>query len=84
MAVLGNGYWPLPWYLRDTIPTGYFETMPEDLETFAIVIAMPEMAEKSGQRLAATHDAFFQGLRNEVPVTVFVRRDIRAEELAAP
>lgn len=84
MAVLGNGYWPLPWYLRDTIPTGYFETMPGDLETFAVVIAMPEMAEKSGQRLAATHDAFFQGLRHEVPVTVFVRRDIRAEELLAP
>ena len=84
MAVLGNGYWPLPWYLRDTIPTGYFETMPEDLETFAVVIAMPEMAEESGRRLATTHDAFFQGLRHEVPVTVFVRRDIRAEELAAP
>ena len=46
--------------------------------------AMPEMAEKSGQRLAATHEAFFQGLRHEVPVTVFVRRDIRAEELLAP
>ena len=44
----------------------------------------PEMSEKSGQRLAATHDAFFHGLRHEVPVTVFVRRDIRAEELAAP
>ena len=84
MAVLGNGYWPLPWYLRDTLPTGYFETMPDDLETFAIVIAMPEMAEKSGHRLAATHEAFFQGLRDEVPVTVFVRRDIRAEELLAP
>jgi uncharacterized protein (TIGR03663 family) len=84
MAVLGNGYWPLPWYLRGTIPTGYFETMPEDLATFAVVIAMPEMSEKSGQRLAATHDAFFHGLRHEVPVTVFVRRDIRAEELAAP
>ena len=84
MAVLGNGYWPLPWYLRDTLPTGYFETMPDDLETFAIVIAMPEMAEKSGQHLAATHEAFFQGLRHEVPVTVFVRRDIRAEELLAP
>ena len=84
MAVLGSGYWPLPWYFRDTISTGYFETMPDDLETFTVVIAMPEMAEKSGQRLAATHEAFFQGLRNEVPVTVFVRRDIRAEELAAP
>jgi hypothetical protein len=70
--------------LRDTLPAGYFETMPDDLETFAIVIAMPEMAQKSGQRLAATHEAFFQGLRHEVPVTVFVRRDIRAEELLAP
>lgn len=84
MAVLGNGYWPLPWYLRGTILTGYFESMPEELETYAVVIAMPEMAEESGQRLAATHDAFFQGLRHEVPVTVFVRRDIRAEELVAP
>lgn len=84
MAVLGSGYWPLPWYLRDTIPAGYFETMPEDLETFAVVIAMPEMAEASGQRLAATHVAFFQGLRHEVPVTVFVRKDIRAGELSAP
>lgn len=84
MAVLGNGYWPLPWYLRDTIPTGYFEAMPEDLETFAIVISMPEMSEESGQRLAATHEAFFQGLRHEVPLTVFVRKDIRAEEIVSP
>lgn len=84
MAVLGNGHWPLPWYLRGTIPTGYFETMPEAPETFAVVIAMPEMAEESGRRLAATHEAFFQGLRHEVPVAVFVRRDIRAGELAAP
>lgn len=84
MAVLGNAYWPLPWYLRDTILTGYFEMMPEDLETYAVVIAMPEMAEESGQRLSATHDAFFQGLRHEVPATVFVRRDIRAQELVAP
>ncbi|MFM8983766.1 MAG: glycosyltransferase family 39 protein, partial [Spartobacteria bacterium] len=84
IAVLGNGYWPLPWYLRETIPAGYFETMPENLESFAVVIAMPEMAEESGQRLAATHEAYFQGLRHELPVTVFVRRDIRAEELAAP
>jgi len=84
MAVLGNGYWPLPWYLRVTIPAGYFEKIPEDLETFAVVIAMPEMAEELGQRLAATHEAYFQGLRHEVPVTVFVRRNIRAEELTAP
>jgi hypothetical protein len=80
MAILGIGYWPLPWYLRATIPTGYFETIPEDLENFAVVIAMPDMVEKTGERLTATHQAYFHGLRYEVPLTVFIRNDVRREE----
>ena len=81
IAVLGTGYWPLPWYLRGTMQAGYFDRSPDDLESFAVVIAMPEMASAADERLSRTHEAFIYGLRNEGPLTVFIRNEaLRGEE----
>ena len=84
IAVLGTGYWPLPWYLRETSKVGYFETPPPDIESFPVVIAMPESALEAERRLSPTHKVFYNGLRSEVPVAVFVRQDVYNEEQAAP
>jgi uncharacterized protein (TIGR03663 family) len=80
IAVLGTGYWPLPWYLRETLEAGYFDAPPEDLESFAVVIAMPEMVSAADDRLSQTHEAFYYGLRNEMPMTVFIRNDVLEED----
>jgi predicted membrane-bound mannosyltransferase len=82
--VLGKGYWPLPWYLRGTSQTGYFEAPPADLENYPVVIALPEAALEASKRLSGTYEMFYNGLRSEVPLAVFVRRDVRAEETSIP
>jgi hypothetical protein len=84
IAVLGQGYWPLPWYLRGTTLVGYYDAPPVDLEDCPVVIAMPEMASEASRRLSGSHEIFYNGLRSEVPLAVFVRRDVRAEEVRLP
>ena len=84
IAVLGKGYWPLPWYLRGTSQTGYFDAPPADLENYPVVIALPETALEASKRLSGTYEMFYNGLRSEVPLAVFVRRDVRAEETSIP
>jgi uncharacterized protein (TIGR03663 family) len=84
IAVLGKGYWPLPWYLRGTSQAGYFDAPPSDLENYPVVIALPEAALEATSRLSGTHEIFYNGLRSEVPLSVFVRQDVRAEEVSIP
>jgi hypothetical protein len=84
IAVLGKGYWPLPWYLRGTAQAGYFDAPPSDIESYPVVIALPETALEASNRLSGTHEIFYNGLRSEVPLAVFVRRDVRAEETSIP
>lgn len=80
IAVVGRGYWPLPWYLRGAVPAGYFDQPPADLSSYAVVVAMPGHTDEVASLLRDTHAASFHGLRHEVPLTVFVRGDVRAEE----
>ncbi len=80
IAVIGRGYWPLPWYLRGTAQTGYYDELPDGVEGFAVVIAVPDHAASASASLAPTHREFWHGLRHEYPVAVYVRRDVRAEE----
>ncbi len=84
IAVVGRGYWPLPWYLRGAGEVGYYNVLPPGLDDFGVVIAMPESADETTRVLSRSHAVFFNGLRHEVPLTVFVRHDIRAEEIASP
>ena len=84
IAVLGTGYWPLPWYLRGTAKAGYFKEPPPGVESFPVVVAMPETTFEASKRLSATHEIYYNGLRSEVPLAVFVRRDVCREEMTAP
>lgn len=76
IAVIGNGYWPLPWVLRSFENTGYWQNPPPDLASMPIVLAMPEHAAAVAKQLEATHQPLPRGLRTGVPVMLFVQRDL--------
>jgi uncharacterized protein (TIGR03663 family) len=65
IAVVGQGYWPLPWYLRE------FQN-----ESMPLVFALPESAEAVALRLSATHTSVPRGLRAGVPVQLFIKNDV--------
>jgi len=74
--VVGNDYWPLPWYLKSVLSVEYVPMPSERLVNAPLVIAMPNMSNELKLSLAATHQYSFQGLRHEVPMTVFIRNDV--------
>lgn len=81
VAVVGTGYWPLPWYLRGFERVGYWvaadsnEGFPPEMP---IVICMPEEFQRVQPLLRDTHYQvpFGYGLRPDVNVEVFVRLDL--------
>lgn len=75
-SVVGSEYWPLPWYLRSFGKTAYWEIPPDDLENHPLVFAAPDAAEAVARTLAATHVLVPRGLRDGVPLHVFVRNDL--------
>lgn len=76
VAVIGEDYWPLPWYLRSFEKTGYWSEPPPDLAIFPLVFAMPDAADAVKQALEATHVELPRGLRANVPVILYVKNDI--------
>lgn len=89
IAVVGRGYWPLPWYLRQFSNVGYWAEwteVPADLERVPLVLAMPDLDGLVRERLEATHVAQARSLRNEVPVIVYVERGLwdRWKEVKEP
>ena len=76
IAVIGSGYWPLPWVLRSFEKTGYWQNPPPELVSMPIVFAMPDHAEAVANKLEATHQALPRGLRTGVPVMLFVKREL--------
>jgi predicted membrane-bound mannosyltransferase len=76
IAVIGSGYWPLPWYLRSFNNIGYWQEPPPKLEAFPLVFCVPESADAVIAKLAATHTPLPRGLRANVAITLFVRNDI--------
>jgi uncharacterized protein (TIGR03663 family) len=78
IAVIGRGYWPLPWYLRDFDPVGYWSAPPEAISTFPIVFSMPADTASCGQILAETHTRLPRSLRSNVPITLFLKNEIWA------
>ncbi len=76
VAVVGSSYWPLPWYLRSFAKAGYFVASDQGWESFPLIIAMPEAMEVASQTLAATHIALPRGLRDGVPIVVFLKHHL--------
>ena len=76
IAVIGDSYWPLPWYLRSFRSIGYWLEPPADLEKFPIVFSVPESSDAVMPKLADTHTLLPRGLRAEVSISLFIRNDI--------
>lgn len=75
VAVIGREYWPLPWYLRGHNP-GYWAEPFDDIEKWPVVLAMPASAETVSRQLSTTHEMVLYGLRDEVAIHCFVRKDL--------
>ncbi|MEI8037617.1 MAG: flippase activity-associated protein Agl23 [Verrucomicrobiota bacterium] len=76
VAVIGEQYWPLPWYLRAFDRIGYWRDPPQGLSKLPLVFALPEATAGVMPLLAKSHRPLPRGLRTGVPVYVFVRNDL--------
>jgi uncharacterized protein (TIGR03663 family) len=70
--------WPLPWYLRQFGRVGYWQDMESagDLEGMPLIIASMEMLETLPLVVRESYQLEFFGLRPEVLLAVFIRRDL--------
>ena len=76
IGVIGQGYWPLPWYLRTFETIGYWPTPIQKITDLPIIFAMPAQAQACDNLLGATHTKLPRGLRANVAVTLYLRNDI--------
>jgi uncharacterized protein (TIGR03663 family) len=76
VAVVGQNYWPLPWYLRNFDRIGYWTTTTELTEPPAIVFAMPEATAACDELLAESHQKFPRSLRSNVSVSLYLSNEL--------
>ena len=76
IAVVGEAYWPLPWYLRQFDTIGYWIEPVDALRDSPIVLAMPEHTPACNALLEASHLPLPRALRANVPVMLYVRNDV--------
>ncbi|HUR56379.1 MAG TPA: flippase activity-associated protein Agl23 [Opitutaceae bacterium] len=70
IRVIGEEYWPLPWYLRGLPGVGYWPTPPDDCDG-AIIITSATQAGAVKSRLRAQYREAFLGLRPGFVCIVF-------------
>ncbi len=71
----GLNYWPIPWYLRKFTHVGYWEEVPEDCDA-PMVITTPKLAPEVHARLKHEYQSENYGLRPNVRLLAFIRRDL--------
>jgi uncharacterized protein (TIGR03663 family) len=78
VAVVGTNYWPLPWYLKIFHRIGYWEkaTDVSSLQTLELVMAMPRSTQECSESLSLSHQSLIYGLRDEFPMTCYLRNDL--------
>lgn len=76
VAVVGRGYWPLPWYLRSFETIGYWPAPTEALTDFPLIFAMPAHVRACNELLNHTHVALPRALRTNVSITLYVDNNI--------
>ena len=76
IAVVGQGYWPLPWYLRSFKTIGYWPAPTEALTHLPLIFAMPEHRRACDELLNSSHVALPRALRTNVTITLYLRHDI--------
>ncbi len=77
--VIGNEYWPLPWYARGLSQVGYFPSAPARLDA-PVLIVSPDQSAAILKQLGAGYDTRYQsevyGLRPTVILTVYIERSL--------
>jgi uncharacterized protein (TIGR03663 family) len=70
--------WPLPWYLRGYSRVGYWSDAEKakDLTEVPIIIASMEFLEKIHPQIETSHISEFYGLRPEVLISLYIRKDL--------
>lgn len=76
IAVVGSGYWPLPWYLKNFETIGYWPNVNEEMLSMPVVISMQSQSEECEDLLQSTHTALPRSLRENVSMTLFLRNDL--------
>jgi uncharacterized protein (TIGR03663 family) len=76
LGIVGTGYWPLPWYLRDFDRIGYWPAPSADLAGLPVVFATDDAVAGVSSMLSASHTALPRGLRDGAPLVMFVRNDL--------
>ena len=73
VRVIGEEYWPLPWYLRGLPRIGYWSTPPDDCDG-AVVIATGAQSAAVKEKLHGHYSENYLGLRPGVMAVVFTRQ----------
>jgi uncharacterized protein (TIGR03663 family) len=74
--------WPLPWYARTFEHVGYWTDADDPAIDYArdggaaVLIVSPELEEAVRNRLGSDYLVEYYGLRNEVLLSLFIRRDL--------
>lgn len=76
LAVIGDHYWPLPWYLRGAGKIGYWSRLPKGAEALPVLLLLPSALDEARPALQETHTFLPRGLRDEFPVVIAVRNDL--------
>ena len=71
VKVIGEDYWPLPWYLRHLHRVGYWKTVPESPDA-PLVIVSSDQAAALAPKLAGRYHEEYYGLRPGALVVLFV------------
>ncbi|MEZ5277416.1 MAG: TIGR03663 family protein [Opitutaceae bacterium] len=75
IKVIGEEYWPLPWYLRMYPATGYWSTPPPDADA-DVVISTAGLDDRVEASLKDAYQAEFIGLRPGVVLILRTRMDL--------
>jgi uncharacterized protein (TIGR03663 family) len=76
IAVVGNEYWPLPWYLRKFDKIAYWPEPNDQMQSYPIIFAMPSQVAAADLQLQNSHVPLPRGLRSNVAIILYLRNDI--------
>ena len=83
--VIASDYWPLPWYLRRLSGVGYWYAPVEGTEALdaPLIVTSPDVEPHLIPRLREQYETQFYGLRPEVFLQLYVRKDLWDTFIAA-
>ena len=77
VAVVGaDAAWPLPWYLRQQEQVGYFDAIPENLDTFDLVVLDTALAPDGTGPFLSDYVPEVHGLRANILLLLYIREPL--------